>query len=107
MKKPEYDQEQFRKDITKVINKHFTDEERDIDQVLELFKLGQQVKLNIKEEAEDRISFDQALQNLISKYSIENGSDTPDFLLRDYLISCLDNFDNITIRRNKHYGRKR
>lgn len=107
MKKPDYNQEEFRKDITEVVNKHFTDQERDVDQLLELFGLGYQAKFKVKEDAEDRVSFDQALEKLINSYSMENGSDTPDFLLKDYLISCLDNFDNITTRRNKHYGRKR
>jgi hypothetical protein len=58
MKKPDYNQEQFRKDITEVVNKHFTDSERDVDQVLELFELGYQTKHkkeidNYKEFMED------------------------------------------------------
>jgi len=34
----------------------------------------------------------------------ENGSDTPDFILAEYLINCLANFDNAVKARSKWYG---
>lgn len=44
-------------------------------------------------------SFRKALEELINEYSKENGSNTPDFILADYLIDCLDAFDNAVNRR--------
>jgi hypothetical protein len=40
--------------------------------------------------------FKSDLENLINKYSMENGSDTPDWILAEYLCQCLVNF-NATI----------
>lgn len=33
--------------------------------------------------------FTRELQVLINRYSLENGSNTPDFLLASYLVNCL------------------
>ena len=38
-------------------------------------------------------AFQDEIRNLINKYSKENGSDTPDFILAEYLVRCLDVFD--------------
>lgn len=46
------------------------------------------------------MSFKKELQALIYKYSLENDSNTPDFLLADYLNDTLDIFDKLTIRRD-------
>ena len=43
---------------------------------------------------------------LINKHSIENGSDTPDFLLAEYLTDCLNAFDKTMQKREKWYGRQ-
>jgi len=51
-----------------------------------------------------RLRFEEALQDLINKYSRENGSDTPDFILASYLDRCLSTFD-ITVRRREHWYR--
>ena len=40
-----------------------------------------------------RRSFADNLMSLINKHSMENGSDTPDYILCDYLIRCLSAFD--------------
>ena len=42
-------------------------------------------------------TFKDELRDLINKHSMENGSDTPDWLLAKYLCLCLDAFDE-TIR---------
>lgn len=49
--------------------------------------------------------FRQRLENLINSESRENGSNTPDFILADYLVGCLKNFDDTVCRREKWYGR--
>jgi hypothetical protein len=52
-------------------------------------------------------AFRTELGNLINKYSKENGSDTPDFILADYLFNCLTNFDETVGRREIWYGRNK
>lgn len=46
------------------------------------------------------------IEQAINKHSIENGSDTPDFILAEYLTDCLRSFDKATVRREEWYGRK-
>jgi len=46
------------------------------------------------------------IEQAINKHSIENGSDTPDFILAEYLTDCLRAFDKATVRRGEWYGRK-
>lgn len=50
-------------------------------------------------------TFRDELEILINKHSIENGSNTPDFILADYLKRCLDNFD-YTIRQRENWYKK-
>lgn len=49
--------------------------------------------------------FRYELELLINKHSIENGSNTPDFLLAEFLTDCLAAFDKTTNLREKWYGR--
>lgn len=49
--------------------------------------------------------FKQELTALINKYSLENGSDTPDFVLAEYLVECLRIF-NHTIGDREHWFHK-
>ena len=49
-------------------------------------------------------NFHDELKNLINKYSMENGSDTPDFILADYLQDCLIAFDKAVMARRKSQG---
>jgi hypothetical protein len=49
--------------------------------------------------------FKEDLTALINKYSLENGSNTPDFLLADYLLQCLAVFDVTIAHREAWYGR--
>ena len=50
--------------------------------------------------------FLKELKELINRYSMENGSDTPDFILAQFLINCLNSFDCATESREKWYGRE-
>jgi hypothetical protein len=50
--------------------------------------------------------FKQELESLINRYSLENGSDTPDFILAQYLVDCLKVYARIARRRDKWYGYK-
>lgn len=38
-------------------------------------------------------NFQKELTVLINKYSLENNSNTPDFILAEYLIACLQNYE--------------
>lgn len=49
--------------------------------------------------------FKKELESLINKHSMENGSDTPDFILASFLSSCLKAFDRAVVRRTKWYGK--
>ena len=49
-------------------------------------------------------NFEKELANLINKYSMESGSNTPDFILAQYLVSCLKQFNETSKLREKWYG---
>lgn len=49
--------------------------------------------------------FEEELQLLINKYSKENDSNTPDFILAKYLNATLNNFNIIINDREKWYGK--
>lgn len=51
-------------------------------------------------------TFEKDLERLINKYSQEGGSDTPDFLLADYLTDCLATWNKSVRAREKWYGRE-
>lgn len=50
-------------------------------------------------ERENR-GFRAELQTLINSHSRENGSDTPDWVLAEYLVACLEAFDRAVNMRN-------
>ena len=47
-------------------------------------------------------TFPHELMQLINKHSIENGSNTPDFILAEYLKQCLEAFDMCVRRRDEN-----
>jgi hypothetical protein len=53
-----------------------------------------------------RPSFEQELTSLINSYSKENDSDTPDYILGEYMRKCLDAFNEATIQRDKWWNFK-
>ena len=59
-------------------------------------------KPDIPEQPE---SFEKKLSNLINCYSLENGSDTPDFILAQYLNDCLQSYNRAVKSRTKWYGK--
>lgn len=44
-------------------------------------------------ENQSKVKFREELEILINKYCLENGSNTPDFLLADYLMDCLNSLE--------------
>lgn len=55
---------------------------------------------------EEELSFIEELERLINRHSLENGSNTPDFILAEYLHACLSNFDAVVQRREEWFGRR-
>jgi len=51
------------------------------------------------------MNFQKELEQLINKYSLENDSDTPDFILATFLAECLDSFNVAVHNRNAWYKR--
>ena len=51
-------------------------------------------------------TFEKELTSLINRYSLENGSETPDFILASYMKGCLENFNSAVMAREKWYGRE-
>jgi hypothetical protein len=51
-------------------------------------------------------AFRTSLQHLINYESIENGSNTPDYILAEYLMGCLESFDRAVAKRDQWYGVK-
>lgn len=52
-----------------------------------------------------RNTFMKELEQLINKYSVENESNTPDFILAHYIWGCLENFGFIMKDRDKWYSK--
>lgn len=51
------------------------------------------------------LSLSHRLSGLLNEYSMENNSDTPDFILAEYMLNCLTAFNLATHRREQWYGR--
>jgi hypothetical protein len=49
--------------------------------------------------------FRKALETLINKYSLENNSNTPDWILAEYLVLCLKAFDGAVAARDSFWGK--
>src|SRR4030042_1091937 len=47
--------------------------------------------------------FEKELSDLINRHSLENGSDTPDFVLAKYLSDCLTTFNKAIEKRDEWY----
>lgn len=48
-------------------------------------------------------AFRKEIETVINKHSKESGSDTPDFVLAQYLVACLEAFDIAVRARSKWY----
>jgi hypothetical protein len=57
------------------------------------------------EKYEREGQFAKGLESLVNRYSQENGSNTPDFVLAGYLIACLRAFNEASRAREEWYGK--
>ncbi len=46
------------------------------------------------------------IEQAINRHSAENGSDTPDYILAEFLVGCLTAFDVALVERERWFGRK-
>ena len=51
-------------------------------------------------------TFEDEIRQVINKWSEENPSNTPDFILARYLLNCLDTFNIAVQAREEWYGRR-
>lgn len=51
-------------------------------------------------------TFRYELEQMLNRHSKENGSNTPDYILAEYLIDCLIVFDRAVKRRSEHHGQR-
>ena len=51
------------------------------------------------------IQFHSKLESLLNSESMENGSNTPDFMLANYLMDCLKAFDRAVRTRDDWYNK--
>jgi hypothetical protein len=49
----------------------------------------------------EKPTFEQRLESLINEYSKENESNTPDFILAEYMSTCLNAFSNAVYKREE------
>ena len=52
----------------------------------------------------DKMEFRKALEHAINCHSMDNESNTPDFVLAQYLADCLAAFDKAVQRREAYFG---
>jgi hypothetical protein len=57
-------------------------------------------------DADPLPTFKQKLTALINSHSLESGSNTPDFVLAEYLVDCLATFDKASNKRERWYGKQ-
>lgn len=50
-------------------------------------------------------AFVNELETLLNQHSYENGSNTPDFILAEYMMNCLFSFNAAVSQRERWYGR--
>jgi len=65
----------------------------------------EETRNEIQDGQEVKPQFETELAALINKFSKENGSNTPDWILAEYLQRCLDNFNYTSRAREKWYGK--
>lgn len=59
---------------------------------------------NVAEKSARSSEFRRDLATLLNRHSKENGSNSPDWILADYLADCLEIFDRGVRARERWYG---
>ena len=53
------------------------------------------------------MTFEQELRELINRHCLESTSNSPDYILAEFVLDSLDAFDSATKKRDDHYGENR
>ena len=59
---------------------------------------------NSEQAAYNRKKFSEKLGDLVNTFSIENKSNTPDFILAEFMVYCLAAFEAASLRREAWFG---
>ena len=51
-----------------------------------------------------KMTLQEEIKMVLNKHCAENNSNTPDFILGEYLVACLEAFNRATNRRENWYG---
>lgn len=70
------------------------------------FTTSPQIEIAPSHEHERLEAFRRELACVLNRYSKENASDTPDFILADYMIQCLQAWNNASRLRDKWWSFK-
>jgi hypothetical protein len=54
---------------------------------------------------DSKSQFRKSIETAINSHSMENGSDTPDYILAEYLVGCLEAFDRAVTKRTAWYDK--
>lgn len=57
-------------------------------------------------KVKEKDSFQRELEQLLNAHSMENGSNTPDFILAEYMRTCLKAFNTASRAREAWYGKE-
>jgi len=66
----------------------------------------QQIEPGDTPDVDKAKSFTKELESLLNRYSKENESNTPDFILAEYIESCLESWAYATKAREQWYGKE-
>jgi len=91
--------------ITDEIANKLCDEKEDESINAYLNSLPDELRSSVTDLSMDN-SFEKELELLLNKHSIENKSDTPDFILAEYIGNALNAFNDATNLREKWYETK-
>lgn len=90
-----------------VAGHHVDGQDQTPDQMLALIHKTQESMYvtwgGIPNPKEEELTFEQEVERLINKKSMERASNTPDFILAKYLLDCLSAFNLATNRRFDWY----
>ena len=59
-----------------------------------------------RSKTEEGSTLRDELTSLLNRHNREHESNTPDFILAQYILEALDAFDKATVRRDDWYGHK-
>jgi len=83
---------------------HFVEIAALIEAAKDVYVAQRHAELRGEGKPETALTFHQEIAALINRHSKENGSDTPDFILAQFLNDGLEAFDRAVVNREKWYG---